>query len=87
MLSFLEKVNIVVALLENSLKGPFIKDVRTLGGEEGQAKVGKCGQGEEWWLMASFRIMPYLNIFDVIFKQNDQFFLPFSENCSQVAMF
>ena len=30
--------------------GPAIKDVRTLGGRGGQAKVDKCGQGEEGWL-------------------------------------
>ena len=34
-----------------------------------------------------FEYCLHSNVFYVIFKQNDQFFLPFSVNCSQVAMF
>ena len=35
----------------------------------------------------TFRILSSSECFYVIFKQNDQLFLPFSVNCSQVAMF
>ena len=38
-------------------------------------------------VMTSFRLCLHSNVFYVILKQNDQFFLPFSVNCSQVAMF
>ena len=37
--------------------------------------------------MPSFRILSSFKCFYVIFKQNDQFFLPFSANLSQVAIF
>ena len=38
-------------------------------------------------VMTSFRILSSFGYFLCYFKQNDQFFLPFSVNCSQVAMF